>query len=234
MRSHRLHEHTFLPSLIGPGGIAIDCGANKGEFAQFLATRTGALVHAIEADPRLAKIIPQHPRITPHHYAVTGSGNEAMLNLGVESCSSIHYQEAGNQERVKVPATTLDAFCQENAIEEIDLLKLDIEGEEIPVLENISDQLLARTKQMTVEFHDFLRPSERARIESILRNMGSRGFDTISFAYFSYRDTLFLNRRYYEMGVVERFSLIARSKYLAGTYRYVRARTLGRWPRSRA
>jgi FkbM family methyltransferase len=232
MKSLRLHEHTFLPSLIGRGGTVIDCGANKGEFAQFLVARTGALVHAIEADPRLAKFLPQHPSIARHHFAVTASGNSAILNLGILNCSSILYQEAGAQERVEVPATTLDAFCKENAIDEIDLLKLDIEGEEVRVLETISEQLLVRTKQITVEFHDFLQPAERPRIESLHRNLISRGFDMISFAYFSYRDTLFLNRRYYEMSALERYSLIARSKYLAGIYRFVRGQALRGWPQS--
>jgi hypothetical protein len=52
---------------------------------------------------------------------------------------------------VLVPALTIEELCKQNGIEKIDLLKLDIEGDEEQVLEN--GTFLARTEHIIIELH---------------------------------------------------------------------------------
>lgn len=57
---------------------------------------------------------------------------------------------------------------------DIDLLKIDIEGAELDVLESLSDQTWARVKQLVVETQDIA-----GRVEVIRRLLASKGFTKI-------------------------------------------------------
>lgn len=57
-------------------------------------------------------------------------------------------------ETVSVPVRTISDVIREHAVERIDLLKIDVEGGEIEVLEGIVDEDWPRIRQIVVEVHD--------------------------------------------------------------------------------
>jgi hypothetical protein len=64
----------------------------------------------------------------------------------------------------------------------IDLLKIDIEGAELDLLENIPYPVLREIRQISVEFHAFIRPHDRPRIEAVIAAMRARNFFVLDFS----------------------------------------------------
>lgn len=214
----RLCGHSFVRDFIGATPIVLDCGANRGIFSTELAGRCCATVYGFEPDPRLFRNLPEVENVTFYDLAVSGSADEMTLNLGMESCSSARFSEGEEQAAVVVKAVQLDAFCREKSLSWIDLLKLDIEGAEIEVLEGLPQALLAVTGQITVEFHDFLDIAERPRIRHVIRNLQASGFDFIRFSHHDYSDCLFVNSRLHPLGAMARIELLFK-KYCRGISR---------------
>jgi hypothetical protein len=154
--------------------------------------------------------------------AVDGHSGELRLALGQRNCSSSVFREGLEQETVTVAKTSLDDFCQSQQIHRIDFLKLDIEGAELNVLEQMSDRLLAVTAQITVEFHDFLDRAHIPRIEGIVRRLKNLGFYFIRFTHHTWGDCLFLNQGQIPVGTLEKVHLLLRYKFAPGINRSVR------------
>ena len=57
-------------------------------------------------------------------------------------------------------AITLAALLDKHGLDRATLVKVDIEGAELPMLESTSLQTLQRVDQFTLEFHDFVAPSQ--------------------------------------------------------------------------
>jgi FkbM family methyltransferase len=56
---------------------------------------------------------------------------------------------------VEVPCTTLDAFVKEHAVERVDVVKIDVEGAELAVLEGGTATLAAHRPTVVMEFNSF-------------------------------------------------------------------------------
>jgi FkbM family methyltransferase len=222
MKIENILNHSFASAPLRGAPLALDCGANEGGFARWLSAHTPAEVHSFEPDPRLFAKLPPLPRVTWHPLAVDGESGELDLALGEETCSSALYREHEGQQTVRVKKTSLDDFCRAHGITAIDLLKIDIEGAELALLERTSDALLAATAQITVEFHDFFRREDVPRIEGIFRRLEGLGFYGVRFSHFFWSDCLFLNRRLVPVSAADRLSIQVAGKYMPGIARFVR------------
>ena len=70
---------------------------------------------------------------------------------------------------IKVKLVTLEDIFSLYRIEKIDLLKVDIEGEEWNLFESFSKHDFVRIKQISVEFHDLLDPALREKSERCIK-----------------------------------------------------------------
>jgi hypothetical protein len=109
---------------------------------------------------------------------------------------------------IEVQAVSLQEFLQIARLNHVDLIKFDIEGSEIQVLESCSDEFLRRVPQLTIEFHDFLslsNPSRtpRAAVERAVYRLQKLGFFVVKMWRRAYGDTLFINRRLTSARLVE-------------------------------
>lgn len=137
--------------LLSPEGakVILDVGANIGAVSQIYARRfPGAQIHALEASPSTFALLQQnfqgHPRVHTHYFAVSDRDGEISFNVNYNSGTSSVFEPSdynratwasqGTQARVAVPAVTIPAFCRRMDIDAIDVLKLDIEGSELPAL----------------------------------------------------------------------------------------------------
>ncbi len=115
--------------------VAIDVGANVGFWSMWLV-REFAHVHAFEPVPDLAAILPWNmPRenYTLHNYALGEQGGHVTMTVPLEATAYSHIDFPGPQLRpdaVSAFMRTLDSF----EIEEVDLLKIDVEGYELKML----------------------------------------------------------------------------------------------------
>jgi len=205
--------HTFVKDFLGATPSVIDCGANYGAFATCLAKEHLATVYGFEPDPRLFPMLPELENVTFFNSAVSGSGADLILNLGEEKCSSAYFSEGAGQTAVTVKSTKLNDFCNEKKLNKIDLLKLDIEGAEIEVLEKLPPEFLAAIGQITVEFHDFLDKAELPRIQSAVRRVKACDFYFVKLSHHDYSDCLFINTKTHPVGSVAKINFLFKKYY---------------------
>lgn len=213
--------HSVVTDLLTDAQVVIDCGANAGGFAVWVRENSAAKVYSFEPDPGIFSRLPKIEGVEFIEKAVAGDSGSLELAIGENSCSSVVYREHSHQKTVRVSKISLDEFCQERSIDRIDLLKLDIEGAELEVLEGMSEQLLSRCVQITVEFHDFLNQADVPRIRGIFGRLRRLGFFGICFSQHTWGDCLFLNRRFVKISPLSQLGIQVNGKYLPGIGRVV-------------
>jgi FkbM family methyltransferase len=134
--------------------VLFDVGANQGEYANLLLKTFGtvASVHCFEPSPATFAMLERNvDRAVLHNYGLGDSEGILILNSdGEGSGLASLYNRNLKHIRIKlshteqVRITTVDDFCQSNGIDRIHLLKLDVEGYELKVLEGASRLLAAR------------------------------------------------------------------------------------------
>ena len=150
-----------------PAPAVVDIGANIGGFAlAVLAVRPQAQIAAYEPSPAALAALRTNiaandaqPRVTVHAGAVTGPPkpgtvwlNEQVGDLCTSSVLGKGDAVAGSAHRVEVPALPLSAILSSYP-NEIDLLKMDVEGAEYGIVEATPVELLAKVRRMVVEYH---------------------------------------------------------------------------------
>ncbi|MCC5854655.1 MAG: FkbM family methyltransferase [Idiomarina sp.] len=165
-----------------PEDIAIDCGANVGIFTAQMA-RTGARVYAFEPNPvafaKLQEEVGGRPNVELINAAT--STQQGHVNLYMRkrahidpllySVSSSMIESKSNvnkQDYIQVEAIGLADFI-EKLDRPIKLLKMDVEGAEIALINDLLDRgLHKKIEQAFVEVHD-RRISELAEATQALR-----------------------------------------------------------------
>jgi FkbM family methyltransferase len=220
----RVAGHTFLPSLIGPTSVVLDIGANQGQFTRTIVRDFGCRVHAIEPNPHLCAGLQSLaiPSVTVHGVALSDPGGPRQFVV-MNNSEASHFSSANgsSEETVQVEAVTLEELISRVPDASIDLIKMDIEGAELDVLERIPVGVLSRVRQLTVEFHQFVSPESRGRIEAIKKRFYNLGFWVVDFSRTNY-DVLFVHLNAKPRPHV-------RASILCGKYRLRFKRGLSRW-----
>ena len=173
---------------LGAGDVAIDCGANVGVFTEPLA-RSGALVHAFEPCPyafsRLRERTASMPNVVLHNAAV-----------GTEDATVRLYRREDFDERPDSASVSSSVFADKTNVEEsqfvevrqidfpaflaglpgrIAILKIDIEGAEVPLLERmLADRSIDRCDAVFAETHEAKIPALAGRTAT-LREIAATG-----------------------------------------------------------
>jgi FkbM family methyltransferase len=162
-------------SRLGPGDIAVDCGANVGEYTEAMA-RTGATVHAFEPNPHafaaLERRVAGLPNVHLHRAAVDATAGTALLFQHVKAAedplywsqgASLVSEKANVDARNALEVETVDLAAFVEALERPPaLVKIDIEGAEGRVLDRlVASGLMARLPAIFVETHERKIPALR-------------------------------------------------------------------------
>jgi FkbM family methyltransferase len=201
--------------------IVVDLGMNKGEFSNWVVNNTDARCVGVEPVPSLYRTLPRGDRIEAVQAAVGATPGKQSLCMPRGTCASL--ASAGltrDGDRVEVEVITLDALMRARRLEWIDLLKIDIEGAEVELLEGLDKQTFARIGQMTVEFHDFVRPSDQPRVAKVVARIRDNGFYVVNFGRRHFTDVMCLNRAAFDVDLKLRARLIA-AKYARGAKRVI-------------
>ena len=149
--------------------VIIDIGANAGYFNIMLFSKIKeGLVYAYEPIPSNYELFNKNISLNPglqnhiHLYnkAVTGTASETV-ELFMEEASensviaSVYADfDLQNKYRLEVPAITLQQIIQENNLQHIDLIKIDCEGSEYPIIYETPDDLWDKIDMLTIEVHN--------------------------------------------------------------------------------
>jgi FkbM family methyltransferase len=145
-----------------PGWTVLDVGANTGVYAVRQARR-GARVYAFEPNPdcyrRLQKAVRANhleSRVTPVNRALgaTVGSAELLLPGGITTMGSLRPQwiAGGGRSDIRVEVDTVDRVVSALRIDRVDLLKVDVEGLELDVLQGARGTF-ALVDRVVVEYH---------------------------------------------------------------------------------
>jgi FkbM family methyltransferase len=168
---------------LGDHDTIIDVGANIGMFTMYLLTNLESPnVYAFEPVPdtfeALRRNMERYPRANVHLYN-TGLGASADSSMTMTffpnmTGNSTAYPDTKAAQReilskaftseellliytgeeITVPITTLSSFIRKNALDRIDLLKIDTEGCEVDILNSIEADHWPLIQQLAMEVHD--------------------------------------------------------------------------------
>jgi FkbM family methyltransferase len=126
--------------------VLFDIGANSGQTSmQLAAILPGAKIMAFEPNPDVFPELQRNLARLPQAMAIPLALGEAQTQILLNICGSalntsvLQYAREGGTDRivgkVEVAMDTVDHFCLENGIESIDLLKSDVQGYDLKVLQ---------------------------------------------------------------------------------------------------
>ena len=158
------------------GEVIVDAGANIGLFTIFMA-RQNPRCRVIALEPftenfqyleaNVARACPKN--VTCHQVALgAGFGKGKMQAVGTRSLDHVLRFEAG--EAAGIPVIPLAGLFDLAHAEEIDFLKVDIEGSEHDVFAAASPELLSHFKRIAMEYLDQIVPGTLELLRSALKS----------------------------------------------------------------
>jgi FkbM family methyltransferase len=131
-----------------PGDILIDAGGYNGHISILLSQLVGpsGRVIAFEPDPGNRALFRENMKLNDcNNIVLVDKGlwvEDATLEFNSNSskASSVYYK-AGDARTIKIEATSLDIFVQQNSLERCQYIKMNIEGSEIMALRGATEIL---------------------------------------------------------------------------------------------
>lgn len=145
------------------GSVVVDVGGYEGQWASDVYAMYGCRIHVLEPIPPFAVEIERrfaaNPRISVHRYALTDStGTSRMSQAGDASSRS-----GAGAATVGVATKSAQDFFTEEGLWRVDLMKVNIEGDEYALLGHLLDTgLIDRIRHLQIQFHSFV-PDAAAR-----------------------------------------------------------------------
>lgn len=187
-------EFSAAVATLGPDDVAIDLGANVGEFSEILAD-TGCTVHAFEPDPwsieRLEEKIAGRDNVILHRAAVgTAQGTMRLLRspgmgenpyLLSQSSTLVQRGDFDPGDGVDVPVIDFLAFL-ESLDRPVKVIKMDIEGAEVAILQAlIESPVRENIGTIFVETHYNLFPEQLYDVADLRRRAAGMQRPKINF-----------------------------------------------------
>ena len=160
--------HRFLNAARDPGGLLIDVGAHGGAFSlAFCSARPGNRAIGIEADPtRVARMADNASR--------SGLGSSITPVLAFAGNEEAHETDVSAQ-IVEVPTRSIDQLRAECG-ERVQVLKIDVDGAELDVLQSARRTLAEDRPVVFLELHHGILRSRGISPAEVLRPLLDAGY----------------------------------------------------------
>jgi FkbM family methyltransferase len=133
-------ETTVLPRLAPLGGTCIDVGGNFGQFSSYLSRTVGATGRVFMFEPLqynreiarrvLHRLGCDNVAILP--FAAGGARASTSVVVDALNTAEAHVADRGGE---AVEMVDLDTWAHSAGVDDLDIVKIDVEGYELPVLE---------------------------------------------------------------------------------------------------
>lgn len=151
--SKRMDDLQIIRALTPRGGTYVDIGANIGDLALAGANQVGpsGRVYAFEAHPRTYRLLLANIRLNrvDHVFPVNVACGDSLTWATFSDKSSDDMNVIGDGE-IMVPVVPAESFLGD---QQIDLIKIDVEGYELPVIRGLT-KALSRTTHLMLEVGD--------------------------------------------------------------------------------
>ena len=177
----------LFQSLVKPGMVVIDVGAHVGYYSLLAAKHVGPTgkVYAFEPEPRNHKLLLSnierngYTNIVPINKGVSNRVGSTTLFLTAldNGRHSAYRHRSPERGSVSVEATTIDDFLDAQGWPKVDLVKVDVEGAEMDVLQGM-DRLFHESPdlKLIVEYNPTYLQDASADPLEFLGNLSARDF----------------------------------------------------------
>ncbi|NLX24733.1 MAG: FkbM family methyltransferase [Lentisphaerae bacterium] len=163
---YRRSGNRRVSDLVNRGDTVMDVGANIGEVTLLCAQKTGpdGLVIAFEPNPatfaQLSKMLALNPGLNcvlVNQALGSMTGPVTMVqpdNRNPGTCTIASSTTPGKALSANIPLTTLDQYIEEHPISRLNLIKLDVEGYELNVLQGAEKTISRYRPVLVIELVD--------------------------------------------------------------------------------
>ena len=155
------NQHILHDADIDSTSVVVDVGAFTGSWAQHMVDRYDPVIFAFEPNPRSFELLQQkavnNPKLQPMPY---GLGDEditvdfTLNGLGSSMCDD--RSSSSDVPRIKVDIAAIDKVWKDLKLGQVDLMKINIEGAEFPLLDKmIKADLLNKVNCFMIQFHEW-------------------------------------------------------------------------------
>jgi FkbM family methyltransferase len=182
------HEGSFYGQVLAlaqPGDVVFDIGAHLGKYVVGFADRLqgqGTIV-AFEANPVTAAHLDEivslnglSDLVRVVHAAVGQQAGILSMTIHGDGCDAAQSLAAGAGPAVEVRMTTVDRFVEESGLVPR-LIKIDVEGYELKVLEGARQTLLEHAPVVCCEIHPRQLDALGASAPAVERFLADAGYD---------------------------------------------------------
>ena len=193
-----IEQHYLVASVLSEQSAVMDLGANMGRFSAQVISRFACHVFAVEPEQANFDAIQEHAKLRKLQAAVGGKCGRCGIRISSDSTGHRLRSQSGPETAMEQVVAVHDfpSLAALADIQQIDLMKLDIEGSEWDWLDSIGDEQLKSIGQLTIEFHGFLPEyRESNRTWANYQRLMALGFHCIEDPKFGSYNVLFVNRR---------------------------------------
>lgn len=170
-------DREYDVKIAGPVKTIIDAGANVGMATLYFADRfPEATIISIEPEAgnfeALSRVCSLSEKLIPVRGGLwSRSGHLRIINPGHASIG-FRVDDVGTAAFDTLPAYTVDGLMGEYGIDELDILKIDIEGAEQEVFSKDISAWITKVRIIIIELHDFISPGTAEAVFSNVQKMG--------------------------------------------------------------
>jgi FkbM family methyltransferase len=161
---YELRDYQKLMPYVTHRRVAVDIGAHVGYWSKRLV-EDFQLVHAFEAEPTHSQCLKFNvvkPNIKFHEVAVSNKAGTVNFTKSIDNSGMSHVSETGDA----VPCNPLDAYN----LKFVDLIKIDVEGHELQVLEGAAETINRCTPVLFIEILNSVDFDTRNKILQLLHS----------------------------------------------------------------
>lgn len=163
--------------------VVVDLGSSVGIFTSYALSRNPNLKYiCVELNPNFHKIctdtFKDNPNVIPINAAIyKTSGEKIIVNSVREDLydfgnTVVNNLYIGQNFKSEINTISLYDIVNTYNIDKIDLLKVDIEGYEYELFENLSDEFLSKVDKIHFEFHNCQDPMRKMNLINRLQMLG--------------------------------------------------------------
>lgn len=148
--------------------IVFDIGGYRGWFTEQINNKFGSKILCFEPIPEYANAIRNRflsfENIKVFTLAISDKNEKSIIYINNDSSST--NIESNNP--IEIECITLDEVMNNNNIQNINLIKINIEGDEYPLLEYmLKNNLIEKCENIQIQFHNFI-DNYKERYNSII------------------------------------------------------------------
>ena len=192
-KKRELDHKYILEKVLRPGFTVLDIGANIGYYTLIEKQLTGdsGKIIAVEPSPSNIKLLKRNSElnnfknITIFQAAISSHSGKKDFFLSYESNLNTFHNYGTVEghltgETIEVDTYTVPAILRQANCEKLDLIRMDVEGHEVDVIEGMLEQIRNETLLPSIIFETHLsRYNEENNMQKVLRQLFNLGYQAM-------------------------------------------------------